>query len=103
MPTITIYRVDSASSCSWGRGAVYGRSTDSFFGIAAFRFHGPDGFETDYAGLTGYFTFVRVAFDDLSILWSMIVVESDHIACQTWIEATFMREFAPSLPPSRTG
>jgi predicted ester cyclase len=33
-----------------------------------------------------------------------IVAEGDYIACQTWIEGTFLREFAPSpagpLPPN---
>ena len=28
---------------------------DSYFDTRRFRFHGPDGFETDYAGLANYF------------------------------------------------
>jgi hypothetical protein len=28
---------------------------DSYFDTAQFRFHAPDGFETDYAGLSDYF------------------------------------------------
>jgi predicted ester cyclase len=57
--------------------------TDSYFDTAHFRFHAPDGFETDYAGLTNYFKAIR---------------------CQTWIEGKFVREFtqspAGSLPPN---
>ena len=33
--------------------------TDTYFDAAVFRFHGPDGFETDYAGLTRYFESIR--------------------------------------------
>jgi predicted ester cyclase len=69
-----------------------------------FRFHGPDGFETGYAGLTGYFASVRDAFDDRSIRRGIIVAEGPHIACQTWIEGTFVREFTQSpagpIPPN---
>jgi predicted ester cyclase len=78
--------------------------TDSYFDMANFRFHGPDGFEADYAGLTNYFKAIRAAFDDRSIRRGIIVVEGDTIACQTWIEGTFVREFtqspAGSLPPN---
>jgi predicted ester cyclase len=78
--------------------------TDSYFDTANFRFHGPDGFEADYAGLTNYFRAIRAAFDDRSIRRGIIVVEGDTIACQTWIEGTFVREFtqspAGSLPPN---
>ena len=41
--------------------------TDSYFDTNQFRFHGPDGLEADYAGLTIYFTSIRTAFDDRSI------------------------------------
>jgi predicted ester cyclase len=78
--------------------------TDSFFDTARFRFHGPDGFEADYAGLTAYFAAIRAAFDDRSIRRGIIVAEGDHIACQTWIEGIFAREFTQSpagpLPPN---
>src|ERR1700730_6893620 len=37
---------------------------DSYFDTRQFRFHGPDGFETDYAGLANYFKTIRAAFDD---------------------------------------
>jgi predicted ester cyclase len=78
--------------------------TDSYFNTSEFRFHGPDGFEADYAGLTNYFKSMRAAFDDRSIRRGIIVAEGDHIACQTWIEGTFAREFASSpvgaLPPN---
>jgi hypothetical protein len=30
-------------------------------------FHGPDGFEADYSGLTDYFKVIRAAFDHRSI------------------------------------
>ena len=78
--------------------------TDSYFDTVHFRFHGPDGFEADYAGLSGYFRAVRAAFDDRSIRRGIIVAEGNHIACQTWIEGRFVREFAQSpvgpLPPN---
>ena len=78
--------------------------TDSYFDTAQFRFHGPDGFEADYAGLANYFKAVRAAFDDLSIRRGIIVAEGNYIACQTWIEGKFVREFtqspAGSLPPN---
>ena len=38
--------------------------TDSYFDTRQFRFHGPDGFEADYAGLTNYFKAIRAAFDE---------------------------------------
>jgi predicted ester cyclase len=77
---------------------------DSYFDTARFRFHGPGGFEADYAGLTDYFKSVRDAFDDRSIRRGVIVAEGNYIACQTWIEGRFVREFtqspAGSLPPN---
>jgi predicted ester cyclase len=69
-----------------------------------FEFHGPGSFESDYDGLPDYFTSLRAAFDDRSIRRGITVVEGDTIACQTWIEGTFAREFthspAGSLPPN---
>ena len=41
--------------------------TDSYFDTTHFRFHGPDGFEADYAVLTDYFKSIRAAFDVRSI------------------------------------
>ena len=41
--------------------------TDSYFDTERFRFHGPDGFEADYGGLTNYFKSIREAFEDRSI------------------------------------
>ena len=77
---------------------------DSYFDTRGFRFHGPDGFEADYAGLTNYFKSIRAAFDDRSIRRGIVVAEGNYIACQTWIEGTFVREFAYSpagaLPPN---
>ena len=78
--------------------------TDTYFDTAAFRFHGPDGFETDYAGLTAYFESIRAAFEDRSIRRGIIIVEGLTVACQTWIDGTFAREFTHSpagpLPPN---
>ena len=76
----------------------------SYFDTSKFRFHGPGGFETDYAGLTRYFESIRAAFDDRSIRRGIIVAEGHYIACQTWIEGRFVREFTHSpagpLPPN---
>jgi predicted ester cyclase len=69
---------------------------DSYFDTRQFSFHGPDGFDTDYAGLANYFKAVRAAFDDRSIRRGIVVAEGNYIACQTWIEGTFVREFAQS-------
>lgn len=77
---------------------------DGYFDTENFRFHGPDGFESDYAGLTAYFQSMRAAFEDRSIRRGIIVVEGDTIACQTWIEGTFAHEFTQSpagpIPPN---
>jgi predicted ester cyclase len=69
---------------------------DSFFDTERFAFHGPDGAESDYAGLTAYFAAIREAFEDRSIRRGIVVAEGDHIACQTWIEGTFVRPFTHS-------
>lgn len=78
--------------------------TATYFDTEKFRFHGPDGFEADFAGLMTYFASVRQAFDDRSIRRGIVLAEGDHVACQTWIEGTFVREFthspAGSLPPN---
>ena len=77
---------------------------DSYFDTKRFRFHAPDGFETDFDGLNSYFKSVRAAFDDRSIRRGIIVVQGNTVACQTWIEGTFAREFTQSpagpLPPN---
>lgn len=77
---------------------------DTYFDTENFRFHGPDGFDADYAGLTGYFASIRAAFDDRSIRRGIVVAEGEYVACQTWIEGTFVREFTQSpagiLPPN---
>jgi predicted ester cyclase len=77
---------------------------DSYFETSQFRFHGPEGFEADYAGLTQYFQSIRAAFDNRSIRRGIIIAEGNHIACQTWIEGRFVREFTHSpvgaLPPN---
>src|SRR5262245_57137925 len=77
---------------------------DSYFDTENFRFHGPDGFEANYAGLTSYFKSIRAAFDDRSIRRGIIVAEGEYMACQTWIEGTFVREFMQSpagpVPPN---
>lgn len=78
--------------------------TDAYFDTDRFRFHGPDGFEADYLGLTNYFASIRAAFDDRSIRRGIIVAEGEYMACQTWIEGKFVREFTLSpagpLPPN---
>lgn len=61
-----------------------------------FRFHGPDGFESDAAGVSRYFEAIRHAFEDRSIRRGVIVVEGATLACQTWMEGTFVREFVAS-------
>ena len=68
----------------------------TYFDQENFRFHGPDGFETDYAGLSAYFASVRAAFDDRTITRGIVVAEGDTVACQTWIEGTFARDFTQS-------
>ena len=70
--------------------------TDTYFDTEKFEFHGPDGFDSDYGGLTEYFQSIRDAFDDRSIRRGIIVAEDNFIACQTWIEGTFMRPFTQS-------
>ncbi|WP_423464304.1 ester cyclase [Promicromonospora sp. MS192] len=67
-----------------------------YFDTDRFRFHGPDGFETDFAGLDAYFASLRTAFDDRTIRRGVIVMEGDRLACQTWIEGTFVRPFTQS-------
>lgn len=67
-----------------------------YFDVDAFRFHGPDGFETDFHGLSDYFASLRVAFEDRSIRRGIIVAQGDLVACQTWIEGTFVRAFTHS-------
>jgi predicted ester cyclase len=69
---------------------------DSYFDTEAFRFHGPGGFETDYVGLNDYFRSIRAAFDSRSIRRGIMIVEGNQIACQTWIEGRFVREFTHS-------
>lgn len=55
----------------------------SYFDTERFRFHGPDGFETDYDGLSAYFASIRAAFENRSIRRGIIIAEGNHIACQT--------------------
>ena len=77
---------------------------ESYFDTDRFRFHGPDGFETDCSGLSSYFRSLRSAFVDRSIRRGIIIVEGEYIACQTWIEGRFVHEFSQSpmglLPPN---
>lgn len=70
---------------------------DTYFDTANFLFHGPDGFESDYAGLTAYFQSLRAAFTDCSIERGIIVAEGNHLACQTWIKGRFVMEFTPQI------
>lgn len=59
--------------------------TVSYFNTSQFRFHAPDGFETECPGLAGYFKAVREAFDDRSIRRGIVIAEGSYVACQTWI------------------
>jgi hypothetical protein len=63
---------------------------DSYFDTENFAFHGPDGFDADYGGLTEYFRSIREAFDDRSIRQGIIVAEGELIACETWIEGRLL-------------
>src|SRR2546427_11656017 len=65
---------------------------DAYF-APDFAFHGPDGGESSYEGLQGYFAALRAAFDDLTIKRGIVVVEDNYVACQTTIAGTFVREF----------
>jgi predicted ester cyclase len=68
----------------------------TYFDTGNLAFHGPGGFDADYAGLTDYFRSLRAAFDDRTIRRGIIVAEGEYIACQTWIEGTFVRPFTQS-------
>jgi predicted ester cyclase len=70
--------------------------TDSYFDTENFAFHGPGGFDTDYAGLTEYFQSIRAAFKDRTIRRGIIIAEGNLIACQTRIEGTFTGPFTHS-------
>src|SRR5580693_2927520 len=101
-PTTLVARLKKA-----GEAEVLGADQaeiDSYFETKQFRFHAPDGFETDFDGLNNYFKSVRAAFEDRSIRRGIIVVQGNYVACQTWIEGTFAREFTRSpagpLPPN---
>jgi predicted ester cyclase len=101
-PTTLVARLKKA-----GEAVVLGADQveiDSYFDTKQFRFHAPDGFETDFDGLNNYFKALRAAFDDRSIRRGIIVVQGNHAACQTWIEGTFASEFTQSpagpLPPN---
>ena len=67
-----------------------------YFDVANFRFHGPDGFESDFDGLNSYFAAIRAAFEDRKIRRGIMVVEGNTVACQTWITGRFIREFTMS-------
>lgn len=60
-----------------------------------YRFHAP-GVDLDLKGLLDYFASVRDAFEDRSIRRGIVIVEGSNMACQTWIEGTFVREFTQS-------
>ena len=68
----------------------------SYFDTENFTFHGPDGFDTGYAGLSEYFQSIRAAFQDRTIRRGIIVAEGDLVACQTWIAGTFTGPFTHS-------
>lgn len=70
---------------------------DSYFDQEKFRFHGPGGFETGYAGLGTWLTAMRAAFDDRKISQVSVLAEGNTVACQAWLEGTVARELAGSL------
>ncbi len=70
--------------------------TDSYFDTENFKFHGPDGLNADYTGLTNYFKSLREAFENRTIKRGIIVADGDYVSCQTWIEGTFVKEFTQS-------
>lgn len=67
-----------------------------YFDVARFRFHGPDGFDTDYDGLNAYFASIRAAFVDRSIRRGIMIADGNLIACQTWIVGRFVNQFTMS-------
>lgn len=69
---------------------------DSYFDTEHFLFHGPDGADTDYAGLSEFFRSMRAALDDRSIRRGIVIADGNDIACQTWIAGTFERPFTQS-------
>lgn len=69
---------------------------DQYFDLESFRFHGPDGFESDFQGLSDYFAALRGAFSQRSIRRGILIVDGDRVACQTWIEGTFDAPFTHS-------
>jgi predicted ester cyclase len=76
---------------------------DGYF-APGFEFHGPGGFDSDFQGLAAYFASLRDAFEDRSIRRGIMAVEGNTLACQTWIEGTFVRDFTQSpigsIPPN---
>jgi predicted ester cyclase len=70
--------------------------TVSEYFATEFEFNGPGGFVAGSKGLLDYFASLRAAFDDRSIRRGIVIVEGNTIACQTWIEGTFVREFTQS-------
>jgi predicted ester cyclase len=67
-----------------------------YFDTERFVFHGPDGSEAGYDGLSEYFAAMRAAFDDRTIERGIVIVEGNRIACQTRIEGTFTGPFTHS-------
>ncbi|MGX5802181.1 ester cyclase [Bradyrhizobium sp. Arg314] len=75
-----------------------------YFDVENFRFHGPDGFESDFDGLNSFFAAIRAALEDRKIRRGIMVVEGNMVACQTWITGRFVHAFtispAGQLPPN---
>jgi hypothetical protein len=77
-PTTLVARLKKA-----GEAEVLGAEQaeiDSYFDAKHFRFHAPDGFEPDFAGLNDYFKTIRPAFDDRSIRRGLTVVQGSAVA-----------------------
>jgi predicted ester cyclase len=102
-PTTLVARLKKAGEAEV-LGADQAEIDSYYFDTKQFRFHAPDGFDTDFDGLNNYFKAVRAAFDDRSIRRGIIVVQGNTVACQTRIEGTFAHEFTQSpagpLPPN---
>ncbi|WP_432825847.1 ester cyclase [Dactylosporangium sp. CA-092794] len=90
-----------------GELAVSGADAEAFadvVDIENFRFHGPDGNESDHAGLVAYFATLRAAFDNLTLTRGIMLADGDYMAYQTHFGGTFAHEFTASpvgpLPPN---
>src|SRR5258708_36303972 len=66
---------------------------DSYFDTENFAFHGPDGLDSDDAGLLEYFQSIRAAFEDRAIRRGTIIPQRSRIAPHAWIEGALTVPF----------